>query len=513
MTMEMGGPLDDGGIAPAADPLGLFRDWLAEAEKSEPNDANAMALATADAGGAPNVRMVLLKGVDSGFVFYSNAESAKGGELAANPRAALNFHWKSLRKAVRVQGTIAEVSAAEADAYFATRPKDSQIGAWASPQSRPMEGRWVFEKAIAANMRWKFGLGKVPRPPHWTRLAGYAGAHRILARPPLPPARPAGLCPGERKRAVDHGTAVSVSAADTGDLMRRAAIASLSVSLILVSIKTFAYFASHSVAMLASMADSALDLFTSSLNLFAIRTALTPADKEHRFGHGKAEPLAGLAQAAFIAASALFLVIQAVQRILDPQQVENSGQALAVMAISIALALGLVVYQGSVVKKTGSLAVHADATHYVADLVTNVGVVVAIVLAAYLHWELADPIIAIAVAAIMLWSAQGVGRVSLDQLMDHELPEADRARIGRIVMAHHAVKSLHELKTRAAGLSTFIQVHIEMDPDMRLSEAHAVSDGVEKAILNAYPNAEVIIHQDPYGLERGGFEPPVGHSP
>jgi len=166
MTMEMGGPLDDGGIAPAADPFALFRDWLAEAEKSEPNDPNAMALATADADGAPNVRMVLLKGVDSGFVFYSNAESAKGGELAANPRVALNFHWKSLRKAVRVQGAISEVSAAEADAYFASRPKDSQIGAWASPQSRVMEGRWVFEKAIAANAL-KFGLGKVPRPPYW----------------------------------------------------------------------------------------------------------------------------------------------------------------------------------------------------------------------------------------------------------------------------------------------------------------------------------------------------------
>jgi len=167
MVMETGGPLDDGGIAPAADPFALFAAWLAEAEKSEPNDPNAMALATADAGATPNVRMVLLKGVDTGFVFYSNAQSAKGGELAANPRAALNFHWKSLRKAVRVQGTIAQVSAAEADAYFATRPRDSQIGAWASPQSRPMEGRWVFEKAIAANAL-KFGLGTVPRPPHWT---------------------------------------------------------------------------------------------------------------------------------------------------------------------------------------------------------------------------------------------------------------------------------------------------------------------------------------------------------
>lgn len=168
MTMEMGGPLDDGGIMPAGNPFALFQEWMAEAEKSEPNDANAMALATADATGQPNVRMVLLKGADArGFVFYSNAESIKGGELAANSRAAVNFHWKSLRKAVRVQGTIIQVTDAEADAYFATRPKDSQIGAWASPQSRPMEGRWVFEKRIA-EYALKYGLGTVPRPPHWT---------------------------------------------------------------------------------------------------------------------------------------------------------------------------------------------------------------------------------------------------------------------------------------------------------------------------------------------------------
>jgi len=167
MAMETGSPFDDGGITPAGDPFAQFRDWLAEAERSEPNDANAMALATADSSGLPNVRMVLLKGVDSGFVFYSNSESIKGGELAANPRAAVNFHWKSLRKAVRVQGVIEQVTDAEADAYFATRPRDSQIGAWASDQSRPMEGRFVFEKRIA-EYALKYGFGTVLRPPHWT---------------------------------------------------------------------------------------------------------------------------------------------------------------------------------------------------------------------------------------------------------------------------------------------------------------------------------------------------------
>ncbi|MDB5734189.1 MAG: Pyridoxine/pyridoxamine 5-phosphate oxidase [Alphaproteobacteria bacterium] len=168
MTMETGGPLDDGGITPRPDPFALFQDWMAEAQAAEPNDPNAMALATADADGTPNVRMVLLKGADAGgFVFFSNAHSIKGEELAANPKAALNFHWKSLRRAVRVKGGIAQVSDAEADAYFATRPKDSQIGAWASPQSRPMEGRWIFEKAIA-QYALKYGLTTVPRPPHWT---------------------------------------------------------------------------------------------------------------------------------------------------------------------------------------------------------------------------------------------------------------------------------------------------------------------------------------------------------
>jgi len=286
-----------------------------------------------------------------------------------------------------------------------------------------------------------------------------------------------------------------------GSLMRRAAIASVSVSLFLVAIKTFAYFASHSVAMLASLADSALDLFTSSLNLIAIRQALTPADAEHRFGHGKAEPLAGLAQGAFICASALFLVIQAVGRILAPEPIDNSLAALVVMCIAIACAIGLILYERKVVAKTGSLAVEADQTHYLGDLATNIGVVVALLLSSGLGWTLADPLIAIAVAGVMLFTALGVGRQSFNQLMDRELPDEERARIRRIAQAHAAVKNVHDLKTRMAGLSTFIQLHLGLDPQMPLAEAHAISDAVEQALLAAYPGAEVIIHQDPAGLE------------
>ena len=158
---------DDAALFATADPFALFADWLEEAKKKEPNDPNAMALATADARGAPDVRMVLLKDVSGdGFVFYSNAESRKGGQLAENPQAAVAFHWKSLRRSVRASGPVSRVTDAEADAYFASRAKDSQIGAWASDQSRPMEGRFELEGRIA-KFAAKYALGKTPRPPHW----------------------------------------------------------------------------------------------------------------------------------------------------------------------------------------------------------------------------------------------------------------------------------------------------------------------------------------------------------
>lgn len=165
---EIGAPPDDGGIAPGADPFALFAGWMADAGKSELNEPEAMALATIDEDGNPDVRMVLLKAADAnGFVFYTNLESAKGRALRAHPQAALCFHWKSIRRQVRVRGPVAPVVEAEADAYFATRAKDSQIGAWASAQSRPMEGRFAFEREIA-KFAAKYALTKVPRPPHWS---------------------------------------------------------------------------------------------------------------------------------------------------------------------------------------------------------------------------------------------------------------------------------------------------------------------------------------------------------
>jgi pyridoxamine 5'-phosphate oxidase len=155
-------------VAATDDPIALFEAWMAEAAKSEPNDPNAVCLATATPDGRPSARMVLLKGVDPrGFVFYTNLESRKGGELAANPFAALCFHWKTLQRSVRVEGAVEQVSAEEADAYYASRARGSRIGAWASRQSRPLESRFALEKAVA-DYALKFGLGEIPRPAHWS---------------------------------------------------------------------------------------------------------------------------------------------------------------------------------------------------------------------------------------------------------------------------------------------------------------------------------------------------------
>ena len=292
-----------------------------------------------------------------------------------------------------------------------------------------------------------------------------------------------------------------IPSATQAALMRKAAMASLAVSIFLVAIKLFAYIVSDSVSVLAALADSALDLFTSTLNIIAIRSALTPADAEHRFGHGKAEPLAGLAQGAFIAGSATFLIVQAVSRLIYPEPVEAGAAALIVMLVSIVAAVGLVLYQRRVVAQTGSLAIAADNLHYMGDVATNAGVIVALVLAAGLKMELADPIIALIVAGILIWSASGVFRQSYDQLMDRELPDDAREKVRGIVLGHREVRSMHDLRTRAAGLHTFIQFHIELDRDISLMRAHEVSDEVEQEVCAAFPHAEVIIHQDPAGVE------------
>lgn len=283
--------------------------------------------------------------------------------------------------------------------------------------------------------------------------------------------------------------------------MRRATYASVTVAFTLIIIKFIAYILTGSIAVLSSLVDSVLDAFASVVNLFAVRHALTPADEEHRFGHGKAEPLAGLAQAAFITGSSLFLIFEAINRMVNPLQIQHSIVGIVVIVISLVFTILLVMFQKHVVRQTQSIAVHADSIHYLSDVVTNLSVIVALVLSTYFGWLIADPLFALCIAAYIVYSAWQIASNALNQLMDRELPEVDRERIKKIAMKHSEVKNLHELRTRASGKDVFIQLHLEMDGAIALLKAHTIADEVERELREEFPNADIIIHEDPAGLE------------
>jgi ferrous-iron efflux pump FieF len=282
---------------------------------------------------------------------------------------------------------------------------------------------------------------------------------------------------------------------------RRAAYASMAVAGVLIFIKLGAWLATGAVSMLSTLIDSLIDFTASTVNLVAVRHATQPADNEHRFGHGKAEPLAGMAQAAFVTGSAAFLIFEAGERLLRPATVANTGVGIAVMLIAIALTLALVIFQSWVVRRTGSIVISADSLHYRADLLVNASVIVALVLSSQLGWAYADPVLAIVIAIYIVYGAWGIFRVSLDQLMDHELPDAERQRIRQLALAHERVIDVHDLRSRRSGTQAFVQLHIELDPDLSLQSAHDVADEVMASIKDFFPSMEIIIHQDPYGVE------------
>jgi ferrous-iron efflux pump FieF len=290
------------------------------------------------------------------------------------------------------------------------------------------------------------------------------------------------------------------SAASTR-LMRTATYASVVVAVSLIAVKIVAWILTDSVSLLSTLIDSLLDLAASMVNLVAVRHALTPPDREHRFGHGKAEPLAALGQSTFIAGSAIFLVIEAIRRFYTPRPLDHSEVGIGVMIFAIVVTFALTRFQAHVVSKTGSLAIKADSVHYLSDILVNGAVIVALVLVTQFGWLYADPLIGLAIAAYILKSAWTIARGAYDMLMDRELPDEDRARIKQIVLAHGEVIAVHDLRTRASGPLTFIQIHVEMDGNMNLYRAHEVADDVEAQLREVYPGAEVIIHQDPHGIE------------
>jgi ferrous-iron efflux pump FieF len=284
-------------------------------------------------------------------------------------------------------------------------------------------------------------------------------------------------------------------------LMRSASYASVTMALILIALKIWAWSATDSIALLSSLADSLLDLVASVITLFAVKVAVEPPDREHRFGHGKSEGIAGLTQALIVSGSAIYVGVKAVTRLLAPAPLLEPQLGLAVMSASFLLTLGLVVFQGYVVRQTGSLAISADAVHYKADLLTNAAILAAIF--ASVQWQLVilDPLLGLVVVVLILLSVRVIAVKAIDVLLDRELPEEDRALILEIASQDSRVEGLHDLRTRSAGANQFIQFHVELDPEISLNEAHEICEAVESDVQSRFPAAEVFIHADPFGLE------------
>jgi len=291
-------------------------------------------------------------------------------------------------------------------------------------------------------------------------------------------------------------TSQHVAPEEAARLMKLATYGSASVAGILIAAKLVAWVWTDSISLLATLMDSCLDAVASLITLFAVRHALEPADHDHRFGHGKAEALAGLAQSMFITGSALFLLLEASARFFHPQTITGSNIGIAVMIFSIIATLALLTLQRHVIRKTGSTAIAADALHYKSDLYMNASVILALVLAVY-GWQGFDAIFGIAIAFYILYSAYEIIQHALHDLMDHELSDNERQQIRNIVSQHPKAHGMHDLRTRKSGTTVFIQLHLELDDELALIDAHHISDEVEASLMLTFPNAEIIIHEDP----------------
>ncbi len=282
-------------------------------------------------------------------------------------------------------------------------------------------------------------------------------------------------------------------------LLKLATYASVLTATILIVVKLAAWLVTGSVSILASLIDSLMDSVASTVNLLAVHYSLTPADGDHRFGHGKAEPLAGLVQAGFICGSALFLVFHAIDRLRFPSPLRELDIGISVMVFSIALTVFLLLFQYHVIKRTQSTAIRADALHYGTDLLTNVAIIIALLLSTY-GWAWIDAAFAIGIAVYIFYSAISIGHDAFQQLMDRELDEEVKEQIIAVSVANPQVHGVHDLRTRQSGQIKFIQLHLELDDNLRLTQAHTIADEVEAAICDLLPGAEVIVHQDPASL-------------
>ena len=288
--------------------------------------------------------------------------------------------------------------------------------------------------------------------------------------------------------------------ADPKRLNDLAAIASIAVAAVLVVAKLAIWIATGSVAILGSLVDSGMDALASVVTLVSIRQAAQPPDRAHRYGHGKAEAIGAFVQAGFVLGSAFFLANEAVRRLLSPQALEQSALGIAVLLLASLVTAALLGFQRYVVRRTGSIAIRADSLHYRSDLLMNLAVIAILVLTEAIGSMLVDPLFGLALVLVLLFSAFTVARRALDMLMDRELPSDQRASIRTLALEHPKAHGVHDLRTRRAGSDVFVELHLELDGQLSLEQAHAIAHEVEQRIRAAFPAADIIVHQEPAGL-------------
>lgn len=281
-------------------------------------------------------------------------------------------------------------------------------------------------------------------------------------------------------------------------LMKLSTIVSVCVAAFLLIIKAAAWIATDSVSIQASLVDSIVDTLASLVNFYALRHSLVPADNEHRFGHGKIEAIAAQGQSVFIAGTAMWVMFEAFHRLVQPEPIQQTNFGLVVIVITIVLTIGVVIFQKHVIKRTNSTVIKADHLHYKGDLYLNLSVIVSLVVTTQLGWWFVDALCGLLIGAYIMKTSWNIAQESFHILIDRELPDEDREKISAIIKEHPEIHGFHDLKTRTSGPHRFIQLHLEMDGELTLNQAHDISNEVAKALHIEFPQSEILIHQDPY---------------
>jgi ferrous-iron efflux pump FieF len=289
------------------------------------------------------------------------------------------------------------------------------------------------------------------------------------------------------------------NAAISQKLIKMVTLCSLMVAITIISVKIIAWNMTDSLSLLASLVDSALDVGASFISFFAVRYSLAPPDDDHRFGHGKAEDISAFLQSIFIAVSGLYILTEAFNRFLNPSTITNEMIGIVTMVISLILTMGLLLFQKYVILITNSSAIKADSLHYQGDLLVNIVVIGSFLSSMYFNFPLLDTILALFIALYVLFSAIKIGKEAFDKLMDKEFSQKNRDKIINAVLSNKNAKAVHDLRTRRSGLMPFIQFHLELDGEIKLREAHIISDEIEEEILKIFPHAEILIHYDVAG--------------